>query len=835
MCTWAQHAPIIAKYKQFIVSGSLFVYCSIVVSYCLIHLSVPQVLPRSIPTMAPSRKRLTGKTPASARSTLPPAPHRLLTHWMRPKVRSTPLPTHAEDVELAAAVMLTPPVGTPAAATPEPNIESFPDATTDGATDEHLAEPRNPEPRVPTPPDATSTTAVETDLASTGVQKAAAASPPCSDLRASFTAVASDSAEHQGSKDPSAGTTDESPTLHPCAICPINRDDHGRPMVRSLEDTHRWAMHNLSQCPDNVAAATKIATELDAIGTTSSAFSGIACECIAINILVANLNRVLAPRRVNKPRYLAAMDNNVECQKELRCVPGGPRCIFGAIETFASRELSERIALEMAPYDLDRLMLIMNSRPDMVSSSAWCVVHLNYCEYPVCNFHCSGSPCTDQSTLGQMKRFTGKTAVALALWMSMRLRSLERTILFENVPGFDPSVLMRYLGRHYSMSTAIVDNLDFGGVVRRKRRYTCFTLRTLVQLSRELQNVSTTFQRTRDPNLTWRSLLVAKPQELKSEVVWARQRDSVAQSGSPVPEDYDNLKPEDYIGALNHSEKEHLADFTRNPANANKVVALAHNPQWCNVASAEDILHCLVRQIHLQWSIEFRRWFSARELLLAQTIPTTNSTLAASLGIPDSESASAAACGLLIPVTSFNLSRLAETSPRHKVEMGHQAGNGMDIATCGSVIMFIANELAPADVPAIISPLSPPAPGGASQDGKRLARLSSDVDFSRMSAADKWRMVKRQKLSGSFCYDDGSSTQSDSQSVTQPNSEGSHVVSDAAMAMAVDSLDTVGTAATDHHLSPAAPSTHPSDRCGSVAVTAFQAARQRALQLRHMR
>ena len=75
----------------------------------------------------------------------------------------------------------------------------------------------------------------------------------------------------------------------------------------------------------------------------------------------------------------------------------------------------------------------------------------------------------------------------------MRMLLLEWWILHENVPSFPLNDIMRYLHRFYDVTTVLLDNLDFGKNVRRRRRYSLLTLRTVVSVGRPLSDVKERF------------------------------------------------------------------------------------------------------------------------------------------------------------------------------------------------------------------------------------------------------------------------------------------------------------------------------------------------------
>ena len=114
----------------------------------------------------------------------------------------------------------------------------------------------------------------------------------------------------------------------------------------------------------------------------------------------------------------------------------------------------------------------------------------------------------------------------------------------------------------------------------------------------------------------------------------------------------------------------------------------------------------MVRNVHLLWYGKAGRWFTVRELLLAQSFPVTSEMLDISVeGSPS-----------IRPLCSFNVGALNKSIPpicRSSVANG--AGNSMCTNIIGSVLCFLFAFLqrAPADMP----PLAMLPEGNAEVDG----------------------------------------------------------------------------------------------------------------------
>ena len=165
-----------------------------------------------------------------------------------------------------------------------------------------------------------------------------------------------------------------------------------------------------------------------------------------------------------------------------------------------------------------------------------------------------------------------------------------------------------------------------------------------------------------------------------SELTWARGRDGVQQTQLHLQED-GMPSAEDFMNSLLPSERERLQYFLHILSCWYKVCSLGQDPSFSCVASSEAELHTLIKNCHIQYSHEFLRWLTARECFLAQTFPTSNSTLLAYQpgATPDT----------LRPLCSMNVSRIAHgLTPRRRQSVANQAGNSMNVATIGSILQF---------------------------------------------------------------------------------------------------------------------------------------------------
>ena len=492
-------------------------------------------------------------------------------------------------------------------------------------------------------------------------------------------------------------------TSHIVATCAPPPDqcaaaDHDYGTVCSLKDLIKWPVayaHLADGDPADVAQA--IGKSVTSLHTFSSSFSGVCAEKVAFNCMGAGLEHLYGCE-FPKLGYLSAIDHNVECQHECKLVPGSAGCVFTSMETFCSDSLKRELANESEPYDTDRLFDLC-MRPGALRLDGWCCVHNKRCVHPRASAHSGSIPCTDWSNWGRCKRLTGPTAIPTMIFLALRLVLMEGLVMIENVVPFDWQFVARYVGNIFEVLTSTGCNTNFGSPSRRPRRFTLLLLRGLYGLGRTLQDFTEVFARKRHADLTWRCFLCATDSELRAELHWASSRSGIVDkphvhSGCP--------EGKHFRQALLASEEGRLQGFLNDHNCHDCVVSLGQDPQFTRAASQSTVLHCLVRNNHIQYIPELDRWFSMRELFLWQMFPVSNQALAWCW-----EDCGRFHNGCPPPLTSLNKSRLqACLPPRSRTEAGHQAGNSICVSTVGAFLMFVLLHLERRDVSIPASPAS---------------------------------------------------------------------------------------------------------------------------------
>ena len=497
--------------------------------------------------------------------------------------------------------------------------------------------------------------------------------------------------------------------------------------VKSMHDVMRWPTANVSMCGEPHEALSAIMHNIDNTSTLGSAFSGIGGDTVAWNIAIAQWAR-MSGKTIRHPRHVAAVEHCEQCQHELKLLPHGPRCIFNKVEGFCSQDLRDQLALETEPYCVDRLMN-MCSKDGAVTTSCECVTHGCACIHPHCDGVHASFPCTDWTCWGKGRKLEGPTSVPFVIYIVLLLLLRPVWIMVENVPAFPDDILARYFGRAYEISSMVTDNLTYGLAVARTRKYIILTRRCVATLSRPLRDAHTVFARLRCDSFTWRSVMCAGHAELWAELQWAYSRPSV---DNPAPRVTEHAPTEtDFTQALNPVESSRLHCFITQHDVAGCVISLAQNPEFSRIASTRTTLNCILCNCHIQWVDGDNRWLTARELLLAQSWPVTNDTLASALGVlPDSGTHE-----VHEPVCSFNIRRCDHGLPaRCRTAMTKQAGNTLCLNAVGAALTHNLLHMAPA----------------RANMTRQLSDISigSTIDGSDGSSRlDRWRQVRR--LSGS--------------------------------------------------------------------------------------
>ena len=462
--------------------------------------------------------------------------------------------------------------------------------------------------------------------------------------------------------------------------------------IGSLHDVFQWPYYNMCRLQQILAdPLSTLRSGLANFTSTSSCFSGIAAEGVAMNAICAAVNHEMPDQpSAPHPFYSWSIELDDDADRELHVLPHGPACRFKNVLDFASDKLKARLALMSPPYKWDELWSLVQTE-GWVTRTARCRAHGRCCTATHTFFHASGCPCVDFSTWGKGRKLSGPSTPALAVWFRLMLLIQPCIVLIENVVQFPVALARDIFGVHYDIDFIDLTAHDtFGHCVRRKRRLVLCTLKTAVRLERPLSLLPELFSRCRKSSFTWRSLLVAKPAEQRIDLLWAKQRKD---TGAANPSGPSGARPvatpqsnaagpsrDEYMAALIPSEHVRREIFLRDHKCSDCVISLGQDPTYTRAASTDTTLHAVVKNNHILWSEEHGRFLTARETLIGQGFPCTNECLQA---MQPHATQPMALC-------SFNRSRVAKSlPPRHRVEMTSQSGNSIFVPMIGAILHFL--------------------------------------------------------------------------------------------------------------------------------------------------
>ncbi len=354
--------------------------------------------------------------------------------------------------------------------------------------------------------------------------------------------------------------------------------------------------------------------------TISTAFSGIDCPGISLNMLVEELHHVFPA--LPHVRNLCAIEAHAECIRELMLMPHGPAHVFGNILDFCTDALRARLDVETR-YDYDEMRALILQPGQVLLKAACrscaCVGKACRCAFACARLHIAGTPCTDFSSLGAMLAKNGPTISFFLVWTQMRYELMEELILLENVPNFPLELLRQLFSFAYDIHSIVLCATQFGKSMRRRRRYTLLVRRAVVELTRPLSATVELFGRERAPSHTWHDFLCANTGELCSELRWAYSREDTA----PMPplDGLTEFPRELWENALIPGERARLETFLTEFGGARLLCSIATDPDYTAMASGLEVMQCIIKHCHILWTEVFGRWLTARETALAMGIP----------------------------------------------------------------------------------------------------------------------------------------------------------------------------------------------------------------------
>eukprot|EP00969_Alexandrium_andersonii_P278352 12304040-Alexandrium_andersonii.AAC.1 len=458
------------------------------------------------------------------------------------------------------------------------------------------------------------------------------------------------------------------------------------PAITSLESLFGWPDHFV-EFIEKQWGESKVSMLAQAFQglSYSTAFSGIDSPGCSLLMLEAALAWKLKSD-VRTATHRNAIEMDEECAAELSCHPSRPQCLHVNQEDFWHATVRDRLdQLEQSDsLNLDILESIVKCSDKFIKNCAHCRHHGADCPYNQCAMHVAGVPCVDWSPMGKGSREKGRTARVFACWCAQRRKVYEPVVLVECSSRFDPAMLDRMLGDLYQIDHCVLDTRDFGWPGRRKRFWGVLVSKASgLGVEKPLREFSPLFRRVLQ--CSWRVFIQGRTQEALDELIWAvRRKKSLAfQTGTSVDEflrwkdsEPDKFWETAFRKALTAFELESLCEYERQPDGLSQAHMLNQNPHAeRGVSSDGPIMHTVISNAGIQWASPFNRWFTPRELLLANGIPVTFGLghVGGSTGFRAS---------------SFCSGGTLRKSPRKRQNIQHQAGNTMNTMTVGVMWLF---------------------------------------------------------------------------------------------------------------------------------------------------
>ena len=396
------------------------------------------------------------------------------------------------------------------------------------------------------------------------------------------------------------------------------------------------------------------------VGTLSTAFSGVDAPGTAMLMIRHCLGRLLH-EEVPGMMLLSAIEWGNASQLESMNHPEPPQCLFSAISDFYQdgvREIIQTATRNQEPITYEMLKPVILSGKAM-TLEAFCLVHQRLCKIKCSKCHVAGPPCVDWSRAGAHLRDAGRTTQHMMAWFGLRRALQEPLVGHENVLEFPDWIVKEMMGDLYFINEARMSGESLGWPAHRHRAIrACIHKEKVLEELQPWPVINQMFQRVRE--ITWRELLVADAAELAGELEWASSRKGALGSAP------DFANPTEFVKALTKFEQQNLkAYMDRWPGCC---YMLAQDAKKQPARSNTQCLCTLIRNTHICMSSEHLRWFTAKELLVAQAFPAIPTLLV------DSR-----------PVTSFNIERAAK---RKRVAMVQQAGNSMNVNMVGALLLY---------------------------------------------------------------------------------------------------------------------------------------------------
>ncbi|CAK0835947.1 unnamed protein product, partial [Prorocentrum cordatum] len=249
----------------------------------------------------------------------------------------------------------------------------------------------------------------------------------------------------------------------------------------------------------------------------------------------------------------------------------------------------------------------------------------------------------DWSAQGARLGVEGEDLQSTLAWVAMRWELEELTWINENVKFFPPQKVFAGLLKKNVIFSVVVDLANLGWPQRRERRISVGVHKSLIVTGVGWDVFGGAFRR--QMKATWRHVLCATPEELDSELEWARRRPSSlfrrcvdaatadAQAQGKVfvqdildnPDRFDQIKrmtnTSAFTDAMSLFELANMLKYMSKGAPRGTVFDLGQSAVKRYTAGTDFATPTVTRNVHMLYSPEIARWLTTKEMLLLQGFP----------------------------------------------------------------------------------------------------------------------------------------------------------------------------------------------------------------------
>ena len=447
-----------------------------------------------------------------------------------------------------------------------------------------------------------------------------------------------------------------------------------RATVNSVSDALNWFSDAVKRAGGQIYMDTLCAS-IDGI-SFSTAFSGVGAVDVAFHCIECGLRKHHG--RTPSIRNLFAMEMYRPSQLELQMLPNPPECLFADVCDVADPRIKDSLLDNCHRMGFDELRRV-TSHPNFCHMAAPCLQHNRICTMKRGHVHVAGPPCVAWSSQGKRQGFSHtESSLAFLCWVSARRKLRETSILHENVADFPIEALRDSLGDIYVISTVVFNSADLGHACDRIRRLTWLFLKS--EVAAPLQSWPQGVELfIRELNMSWRSYLIATQDDLALDLDWSRKRRQSAYNIYEAKEKPDPKADElryrgldtPWFRALTCLEQTFVMGYYNMRISGMPVCSAGQNP-WKHTSHnrGSTKLATIIKNAHIQYSLDDGRWLTAEELLLAQAFPVK---------------------GLAGNGEWCSFSKPREG--RHRTTMIGQCGNSMNVNAIGAALMWMFSNV----------------------------------------------------------------------------------------------------------------------------------------------